>query len=160
MLKFSKANAKLDQLHDVDELQHWLQDRRKVYSFDLISGWSCPQAKDCLSKVVQIADKRKIKDGKDCQFRCFSASNEATYPAVYAKRKHNYDTLKSLKSFTCITERLCADLPKKCGILRFHVGGDFFSADYFLAAIHTAKANPDRLFYAYTKSIKFFINQD
>ena len=74
MLSFSKANAKLDQLHDVDELQHWLQDRRKVYSFDLLSGWSCPQAKDCLSKVVQIADKRKIKDGKDCQFRCFSAS--------------------------------------------------------------------------------------
>ena len=34
MLSFSKANAKLDQLHDVDELQYWLQDRRKVYSFD------------------------------------------------------------------------------------------------------------------------------
>ena len=54
MLSFSKANAKLDQLHDVDELQYWLQDRRKVYSFDLISGWSCPQAKDWLSKLHGI----------------------------------------------------------------------------------------------------------
>ena len=98
MLKFSKANAKLDQLHDVDELQYWLQDRRKVYSFDLISGWSCPQAKDCLSKVVQIADKRKIKDGKDCQFRCFSASQEVVFPAVYDNRKANFDGLKFRKS--------------------------------------------------------------
>ncbi len=54
MLKFSKANAKLDQLHDVDELQYWLQDNRKVHSFDLISGWSCPQAEACLSKVHKI----------------------------------------------------------------------------------------------------------
>ena len=94
MLKFSKANAKLDQLHDVDELRYWLQDRRKVYSFDLLSGYSCPQAKDCLSKVVQIDGKRKIKDGKDCQFRCFSASQEVLFPAVYDNRKYNFDVLR------------------------------------------------------------------
>ncbi len=98
MLKFSKANAKLDQLHSVAELQYWLQDNRKVYSFDLISGWSCPQAKDCLSKVVLINDKRKIKDGKDCQFRCFSASQEVVFPAVYDNRKANFDDLKSVAS--------------------------------------------------------------
>ena len=73
-----------------------------------------------------------------------------------AKRKHNYDTLKGLKSFTAMTERLCEDLPKKCGILRFHVGGDFYNDEYFLAAIHMAKAHPDRLFYAYTKSLKYW----
>ena len=96
MLKFSKANAKLDQLHDVDELQYWLQDRRKVYSFDLISGWSCPQAKDCLSKVhvINADGKKKLIDGKDCKFRCFSASQEATFPNVYKKRKHNFDVLR------------------------------------------------------------------
>ena len=60
MVKFSPANAKLKALNHVPELQSWLQDRRKVYSFDLLSGWSCPQAKDCLSKVVQLEHGRKI----------------------------------------------------------------------------------------------------
>ena len=51
MLKFSKANAKLESLHDVPELDRWLLDGRKVYSLDLLSGWSCPFASACLSKV-------------------------------------------------------------------------------------------------------------
>jgi len=66
MLSFSKANAKLDQLHDVDELQHWLQDRRKVYSFDLISGWSCPQAKDCLSYLNTLECNSEPSDDDPC----------------------------------------------------------------------------------------------
>ena len=55
-VSFSKANAKLEALYSVPELEQWLTNRRKVYSFDLLSGWSCPQAKDCLSKVVQIGN--------------------------------------------------------------------------------------------------------
>ena len=51
MLKFSKANAKLESLHDVPELGRWLLNGRKVYSLDLLSGWSCPFASACLSKV-------------------------------------------------------------------------------------------------------------
>ena len=35
---FSKANAKLEALYDVPELEQYLTDKRKVYSFDLISG--------------------------------------------------------------------------------------------------------------------------
>ena len=163
MLSFSNANAKLEALYDVPELGRWLMNGRHVYSLDLLSGWSCPFASDCLSKVHETGEislsgnpRVKLMDGPNTQYRCFSASQEALLPNVYAKRKHNYDTLKGLKSFTAMTERLCEDLPKKCGILRFHVGGDFFNADYFLAAIHTAKANPDRLFYAYTKSLKYW----
>ena len=163
MLSFSNANAKLEALYDVPELGRWLMNGRHVYSLDLLSGWSCPFASDCLSKVHETGEislsgnpRVKLKDGPNTQFRCFSASQEALLPNVYAKRKHNYDTLKGLKSFTAMTERLCEDLPKKCGILRFHVGGDFFNDEYFLAAIHMAKAHPDRLFYAYTKSLKYW----
>ena len=163
MLSFSNANAKLEALYDVPELGRWLMNGRHVYSLDLLSGGSCPFAADCLSKVHETVEislsgnpRVKLKDGPNTQFRCFSASQEALLTNVYPKRKHNYDTLKGLKSFTCMTERLCADLPKKCGILRFHVGGDFFNDEYFLAAIHLAKANPDRLFYAYTKSLKYW----
>ena len=163
MLSFSNANAKLEALYDVPELGRWLMNGRHVYSLDLLSGWSCPFASDCLSKVHETGEislsgnpRVKLKDGPNTQFRCFSASQEALLPNVYAKRKLNYDTLKGLKSFTGMTERLCEDLPKKCGILRFHVGGDFFNDEYFLAAIHMAKAHPDRLFYAYTKSLKYW----
>jgi len=157
MLKFSKANAKLDQLHDVDELQYWLQDRRKVYSFDLISGWSCPQAKDCLSKVVQIADKRKIKDGKDCQFRCFSASQEATFPSAYNKRKANFDGLKFRKSSYDMACAIADAMPANLGICRIHVAGDFFNQKYFRAWHLVAEWFPERLFYAYTKSLNFWV---
>ncbi|MEK9769538.1 MAG: hypothetical protein VW683_11505 [Betaproteobacteria bacterium] len=157
MLSFSKANAKLDQLHDVDELQYWLQDRRKVYSFDLISGWSCPQAKDCLSKVVQIGDKRKIQDGKDCQFRCFSASQEATFPNVYKKRKHNFDYMKSCSWSDEMVNEIVSAMPKNLGICRIHVAGDFFNQKYFRAWRQVARICPDRLFYAYTKSLSWWV---
>ena len=152
MVSFSKANAKLEALYNVPELERWLQyeivtkdgkpkvQKRKVWSFDLISGWSCPQAKDCLSKVVQIGDKRTIKDGKDCQFRCFSASQEVVFPSAYNKRKANFDAM-----------------PHNLGICRIHVAGDFFNQDYFRAWHLVAEWHPDRLFYAYTKSLSWWV---
>jgi hypothetical protein len=41
----------------------------------------------------------------------------------------------------------------KFDILRVHVGGDFFSDDYYHAWVMVANAMPDKLFYAYTKSL-------
>ena len=156
-VSFSKANTKLDELYHVPELERWLTDRRKVYSFDLISGWSCPQAKDCLSKVVQIGESRKIKDGKDCQFRCFSASQEALFPDTYAKRKRNFDGLRFLKSSYDMANAIADAMPKNLGICRIHVAGDFFNQLYFRAWHLLAEWHPDRLFYAYTKSLNYWM---
>jgi hypothetical protein len=157
MVRFSKANAKLEALYDVPELERWLTDRRKVYSFDLLSGWSCPQAKDCLSKVVQIGQSRKIKDGADCQFRCFSASQEATFPSAYNKRKANFDGLRFLKSSYDMANAIADAMPKNLGICRIHVAGDFFNQKYFRAWHLVAEWHPDRLFYAYTKSLNYWL---
>jgi hypothetical protein len=174
MLKFSDANTKLKALYDVPELQEWLKQNptlstygkkgRKVYSLDLLSGWSCPFAKDCLSKVHETGEFSKagnpkvvLKDGPETEFRCFSASQEALLPNVYKKRKHNYDSLRGLHLNDMI-HRLNTDLPEDTGILRWHVGGDFFNSDYFFAAINVAMMNPDKLFYAYTKSIRYWID--
>ena len=161
-LQFSDANAKLKKLYQVPELQVWLADGRKVYSLDLLSGWSCPFAKDCLSKVHETGNltksgnpQVKLQDGPETEFRCFSASQEALLPNVYKKRKHNYDTLRGLHLNDMI-HRLNQDLPVDLGILRFHVGGDFFNSDYFFAALSLAMMNPDRLFYAYTKSLRYW----
>ena len=60
MLQYSKANAKLKKLYKVEALAEWLKfgrwDRKaNVYSLDLLSGWSCPFAKDCKSKFMKLA---------------------------------------------------------------------------------------------------------
>ena len=155
-LQFSDANAKLAELYSVPELQKWLENSR-VYSLDLLSGWSCPFAVDCLSKVIELPNgKKAIKDGPETEFRCFSASQEVLFPGVYNRRKHNYDTLRGLHLNDMI-HRLNQDKPKDLGILRFHVGGDFFNSDYFFAALNLAMTNPDKLFYAYTKSLKYWV---
>ena len=155
---FSKANAKLEALYDVPELEQYLTKKQKVYSFDLLSGWSCPQASECLSKVVQINGKRTIQDGKDCQFRCFSASQEATFPSAYNKRKANFDALKGCKDISSMVNLISEALPKNAGVVRIHVAGDFFNKNYFLAWCLVAQLNPKTLFYAYTKSLNYWLD--
>ena len=156
MLKFSVANAKIEALKQVDELQPYLNLNRKVYSFDLLSGYYCPYAKACLSKAtVDENGKRKIKDGKDTQFRCFSASQEVQYTNVYNLRKHNFDTIRNADHMDLM---LMDNLPEDAGIVRLHVAGDFFSPEYMWAWWLTASENPDTLFYAYTKSLRYWID--
>jgi len=157
MLKYSPANAKTEALKQVDELKPFLADKRKIYSLDLLSGYTCPFAKACLSKAVtQPNGKRKIQDGVDNEFRCFSASQEVQYNGVYNLRKHNMDTLRRLHLNDMIHE-LNQAMPKNLGICRIHVAGDFFTPDYMFAWINMAMMHTDRLFYAYTKSLTYWL---
>ena len=156
MLKFSNANAKTEALKQVPELAEYLKDKRKIYSLDLLSGYSCPYAKACLSKaVVQSDGRRKIKDGKDNEFRCFSASQEVQYTNVFNLRKHNFDLLRYSENKDLL---LMNSLPKNAGIVRIHVAGDFFNSEYMLAWWLTASENPNVLFYAYTKSLRYWVD--
>ena len=163
MLKFSNANAKIDALKKVPELAHYLYNKRKVHSFDLISGWSCPFASDCLSKAMQYIDtdtgktRRKIKDGPNTVFRCFSASQEVQYTNVYNLRKGNFDTLRDMETSDDMAYAIAHAMPDNAGIIRIHVGGDFFNFKYFLAWCKVAIDNPEVLFYAYTKSLNFWL---
>ena len=47
-------------------------------------------------------------------------------------------------------------MPSNLGICRIHVAGDFFNLDYMRAWYSVALANPNTLFYAYTKSLRFW----
>lgn len=160
MLKFSEANAKTKGLKSVPELAEYLTNGRKVYSLDLLSGWSCPGARDCLAKVYVENGGRRLEDGPHTQFRCFSASQEVAYPNVYNRRKHNFDVLKAIRGVTQCFLMLKKSLPKDVGILRYHVGGEFFKQAYLDAAVMLAERFPDTLFYAYTKSLHFLQNVD
>ena len=53
---------------------------------------------------------------------------------------------------------LYRSLPSDVGIVRIHVAGDFFSRDYMLAWMTLAECNPNTLFYAYTKSLKYWLD--
>lgn len=155
MLKFSKANTKLQKLAKVSEIQPYLANGRKVYSLDLVAGHSCPFAKACLSKVVN----GKIVDGKHTEFRCYAASMEAIFKATFAAHKHNFDTLREL-SYDDMVKMIGLSMPKNLGVCRIHSSGEFFSEKYFQAWLTVARQNPDILFYAYTKSLKWWLSNE
>jgi len=158
MLKFSKANAKIQALSKVPAIAQFLTGKRKVYSLDLLSGYSCPHAKECLSKVVVIDNKKHIQDGPLTQFRCFSASQEVIYTPVYNMRKHNFEELRTL-SYIDMFKLISESMPHNLGICRIHVAGDFFNQNYFDAWLNIAQQNPSKLFYAYTKSLLFWLRR-
>ena len=150
LLKFGKGNAKLG---------------KNVYTFSLPSGFTCPGAKDCLSKSNRITGK--ITDGPDTEFRCFSASQEALYKNVREQRWYNFELLKEANKLggddeggvNALLMLITASIPKKANIIRIHVGGDFYNQNYFDAWMWAAQSNPKKTFYFYTKSLNSWINR-
>jgi len=153
VLKFSPQNAKIRKLAEFKSLAKYLTDKRKIYSFDLASGHSCPFADKCLSKVVD----GKVVDGPNTEFRCYSASQEALFPKTFAMRKYNFDSLKHLSQNEMV-DLITKSLPKNAGIVRIHSAGDMFNRSYFQAWMEVAKQNPTILFYTYTKSLPYWID--
>ena len=165
MLKFSAANTKLKKLYKLatTTLKRWLGQKigrstAKVYSFDILSGVDCPFAHNCKSQAEEQADgSRRIKDGPHTKFRCFSASQEVLFTNTYKSRKRNHDAIHALETSDDMADGLCAALPKDARVIRIHVSGDMFSHKYFMAWIKVAERNPTMLFYAYTKSLTYWV---
>lgn len=141
LLRFLQGNSKLDQ---------------SITTFSLPSGWTCPHAKICLAK----ADRRtgEISDGPDTEIRCYSASNE-TWRTVRNVRWHNYELLKKAETLPAMNHLILVSLPKYARYVRLHVGGDFFSQDYFDAWLSAAILRPDTVFYGYTKSLPYWVRR-
>ena len=159
MVKFSAANTKLKKLYKVAALAKWLAGGKKIYSFDLLSGHSCPFADRCLSKAIETPEGRRIQDGPNTEFRCFSASQEVVYTNVYKLRKANFEALRSCGTSKEMVELLQSALPKNAGIVRWHVAGDIFNRNYMSAIIQIAINNPGTLFYLYTKALPLWIER-
>lgn len=149
---FSPANKKLRKLYTKRFAKKWLAGNRKIYSFDLPAGYTCPFAKDCFAKVVN----GKIKDGPDTLFRCYAASDEVRYPVVHRSRQNNLRKIRKSNGVTEIRRKILANLPKDIGICRIHSGGDFHKPSYFHAWLQVAKNRSDILFYAYTKALGYW----
>ena len=128
----------------------------KTAAFSLPAGYSCPGACDCLAHFDR--ETNKLVDGPNQKHRCFAASLEAAFTSVRVSVDRNYNLLKAAKTVEEMTELIHMSLP---GVfyenIRIHADGDFYSANYFLAWCEVARRNPERIFYAYTKSLPFWV---
>lgn len=117
-----------------------------VYEFNLPAGHSCPFAKDCKIKVDRHTGKfEKI----GTKFRCYAASAER-FPGVRESRWKNWEEILAGKEI---------EIPKGATHVRIHGSGDFFSQKYFDQWLEVARKNPDVKFWAFTKSIQFWVNR-
>lgn len=117
-----------------------------VYEWNLPTGFTCPFAKECLVKVDRITGKFENKSNA---YRCYAASSER-FPAVRNHRWNNFDFVKNGGK---------PILPKNCNAVRIHASGDFFSQDYFDMWLELCKENPNVEFWAYTKSLNYWIKR-
>ena len=145
-LHFSTGNAKLN---------------KNTLIFNLPAGKTCPGADTCRSMALATPNGRKIVDFKTTTFRCFAASSEVQYDAVFNNRAENWMEVKShlhngnLAQY--INDEMHKNLKKKHTRVRIHESGDFFSQEYLMAWLLVAKSNPNLKFYCYSKSLEFFI---
>lgn len=147
MLNFSKGNGKL---------------AKDTLIFNLPAGKTCPGAMLCKSFAVVENGKRRIQDGEHTEFRCFAASSEVQYDAVFENRASNLqmvvDAIKNGIAADLINNSIQFHRTRNTKKVRIHESGDFFSGAYLDAWIEVAHRNPDLQFYCYSKSLQLFLN--
>jgi hypothetical protein len=154
-----------------ENLLHITRNNKKLKHpfLSLPAGYSCPAAQDCKSVAsrrgtVFKSTGKKIQDFGS--FRCYSASAEVQYEDTREIRWKNYDLLLKCradvdKMVELIKESLDYSIRKKgiFGTFRIHADGDFFAQTYFDAWLKVVESYPKVNFYAYTKSLPFWIRR-
>lgn len=117
-----------------------------VYEWNLPTGHSCPYAKSC--KVSVNKETGKFKNESDLYY-CYAAKPER-FPGVRDSRWANFEKSKAGE----------IQIPKKAKHIRIHASGDFYSQKYFDLWLQIARENPSIEFWAYTKSLRFWIKRE
>ena len=120
-----------------------------TYEFNLPAGWSCPGAAGCMTKADRDTGKR-VQRGED--YICYASSAER-FPGVRDSRWDNYQAVRAWLRSTDDP----FPLPARATHIRIHGSGDFFNAAYFRRWCLTAEANPAVTFWAFTKSIPYWL---
>lgn len=135
-----------------------------IWHYSLPSGYTCPGASMCKTfcnvNTGKIVDKQ-TPDANGMTYRCYAATDEARYPSVRKSRWHNFDLLRGKtqeEMVEVITRSINASGVRRGGTLRVHIGGDYFSQNYFNAWMEAAASFPQIVFYSYTKSVHFLVN--
>jgi hypothetical protein len=103
----------------------------------------------------------KTKAGKlTCPFAdscikyCYAQKgNYKRFPIIQELMEKKYNISKQDNFADLMTNEI---IKKKAKYIRIHDSGDFYSIKYLLKWVDIANANKEVIFYAYTKSIKFF----
>lgn len=125
----------------------------KAWSWSLPSGTTCPGAEQCLAFVDR--ETGQMTNGPKQVFKCYSAMTER-YPSVRERYWANFDAVRG-KNAEQVAQVLTDCFPKKATKVRIHTAGDFFSEQYFLGWLAFIRSKPDVLFWAFTKSLPFWV---
>ena len=151
LLKFGRGNAKLT---------------KHINTFSLPAGLTCPFAGECKSWIEKAETggyivKRKVEGLNPGSYSCFAALAEARYKNLRDMVQHNWNLLKECANKEKDTSELIINSIFNNvteNFVRIHVSGDFFNQAYFNAWCNAVKEFPNIVFYAYTKSIPFWVN--
>ena len=105
----------------------------------------------------------KTKSGKitcpfadSCVKYCYAQKGNYTrFPVVQELMEQKYKISKTNNFIPLMNEEI---RKKKATHVRIHDSGDFYSPQYLNKWVDIATQNNDVIFYAYTKSIKFFVD--
>ena len=103
----------------------------------------------------------KTKSGKitcpfadSCVKYCYAQKGNYTrFPKIGELMEEKYKITKQDNFILLMNEEI---KKKRATHIRIHDSGDFYSIKYLIKWIDISIQNPDVIFYAYTKSIKFF----
>ena len=93
---------------------------------------------------------------KECVKYCYAQKGNYTrFPIIQELMEQKYELSKTENFVNLMNNEITK---KRAKYIRIHDSGDFYSIKYLNKWVQIAKDNKDVIFYAYTKSIKFFIN--
>ena len=93
---------------------------------------------------------------KDCVKYCYAQKGNYTrFPKIQELMEQKYKISKTNTFIPLMNEEI---RKKKATHIRIHDSGDFYSPTYLQKWLDIATQNTNVIFYAYTKSIKFFID--
>lgn len=140
-LTFGRGNAKLD---------------AATFTFSLPAGYTCPGARDCLSRVDRKT--RRIRDGRHTVFRCYAATMELR-PSVFAAHWRNFSLLQAARTREGMARLILDSLSPFARLCRVHDSGDYFRPEYLDAWLDVARARPQTTTYFYTKCLDLWVDR-
>lgn len=135
ILKLIENNKQIKKKNQVFSISNSKLDKNNIASFNLPQGFTCPFAGECLKF-------------------CYASKGNYRFPSVKNKYQKNYK-LSLTDDFINIVNDSIESLPN-VDFFRIHSSGDFYNKKYINKWIQIAKDNPEKVFYAYTKSIILF----
>tara|TARA_R110000737_G_scaffold128902_1_gene161340 strand:+ start:164 stop:763 length:600 start_codon:yes stop_codon:yes gene_type:complete len=100
-----------------------------------------------------ITGKTVCPFAKDCIKYCYAQKGNYRYPSVVKGLNNRYNLSQTDEFIPQMNATIILERPTH---VRIHDSGDFYSIKYLNKWVTIAKQNKDVIFYAYTKSIKFF----